>query len=291
VLGYVKCEPGEMLVKHYRLYQAIYCGLCHSIRKNASVFLLPFLSYDFVFLAALRLYLSGEEGELEKQNCLFHPAAKKQRMKDNRALSDSAKASLLLTVGKMEDDLLDRDGALSRRLAIRLVLPFLRRALSRLQREDPGFCLLSESITAFLKEGRELEKRNAGLDDMCSNFAELLSVLVSFGFEGNQKRILSGIGDLLGRWIYTVDALDDWERDETSGAFNPLVASYGKKSQAQAHFPQIDLVLSYYVERMKSVLDLAEGSENLRAICENILCCGLPAAVRGFVVPTIGEKR
>ena len=81
MLGYIKSVPAEMLGKHHALYQAAYCGLCHSIKKNVSGALLPFLSYDFVFLAILRMLVSDEKVKFEKRFCILHPfQRKKQRI-------------------------------------------------------------------------------------------------------------------------------------------------------------------------------------------------------------------
>ena len=35
----------------------------------------------------------------------------------------------------------------------------------------------------------------------------------------------------LGKWIYLIDALDDYEKDQKRGCFNPFVRAYGAKSR------------------------------------------------------------
>ena len=42
-----------------------------------------------------------------------------------------------------------------------------------------------------------------------------------------QRRILSRMGYLLGRWIYMMDAFDDLESDLKRGNYNPLIGRYG----------------------------------------------------------------
>ena len=118
MFGYIGCDEGELLVKHHKLYGAVYCGLCHSVRKNKARALLPFFRYDFVFLALARLLFTGEEIKLEKDFCFLHPfRRKKKRLADNQALSYTVFASSLLTAEKMEDDRLDRDTSFLRRLS------------------------------------------------------------------------------------------------------------------------------------------------------------------------------
>lgn len=276
MLGYVRCATGEMLVKHHSLYQAMYCGLCHSIGKNTTRALLPFLSYDFVFLATLRLLVSGEPLQTEKRFCLLHPLKKgKKRIKDNDQLRYASQAALFLTYEKMRDDLLDRDASVSRRILVSLWTPILKRACNRLIRKEPELGALFSSLSETMEEGRRLERNQASLDDMCSSFADCLSSVFAFGTDGEAKRILASLGGYLGRFIYTLDAVDDLDADEKKGAFNPILLRYGSSEKAKAHFEELDLVLSYYVNQMKLALDLLEGDKNLFAICDNIICLGL----------------
>ncbi|MBR3836559.1 MAG: hypothetical protein IKJ74_00295 [Clostridia bacterium] len=289
MLGYVKCDEGELLVKHQRLYRAVYCGLCHSIRVTGMHALLPFHNYDFVFLALFRMLVTGEPLSLERDRCFLHPFRKgKQRLCHNPTLAYTAFAALVLTVEKMRDDLLDSDVSFSRRCMIRLTLPRLIRALRRYEKNESQMKGLSEKVAALLAEGRELEKASAELDILCENFARCLSLLFSFGTSGKEARLLSGMGDLLGRYLYTLDALDDREKDLKSGAFNPVLKN-GVLPSDKA-LCQMDLVLSFMLGEMKKILDLVEGEPNLLAICENIIGRGLPATAHPILNPERGDK-
>lgn len=291
MLGYVRTDIGELRVKHHRLYQATYCGLCHSIKKNASRALLPFLSYDFVFLAILRLLVSGEQIELEKQFCLLHPFKdKKKRVRDNASLRYASYAALFLTYEKMQDDLLDRDTSVFRRFLVSLWHPFLKRACRRAVRKHEDLLPLYDMIAAGMEEGRASEIQNASLDEMCNSFSRILSAIFSFGFEGKDARILSSVGAFLGRFIYTLDAADDLKQDEKNGSFNPILLQYGSAEKAAEHFEELDLVLSYYVNRIKLALDLLEGDENLYAICDNIVCHGLSRAAGSVLKPKMEKS-
>ncbi len=291
MLGYVKPEPAEMLVKHHSLYRAIYCGLCHSVKRNTTSMALPFFSDDFVFLAALRMAVSGEEIHTEKDFCILHPFRKDhKRIADCEAMRYAAVTSLIFTCEKMQDELLDKDAPMFRRLVIRLWLPFLKRALGRNCKKEERFQLLHQKIAALLSQGRELERKNAELDTMCSNFAQCLSLAFSFGIDGEQGRLLHSIGDRIGRFLYTLDALDDLEKDEKSGAFNPILGRYSSAKAAKDQFSQLDLVLSFYVQEAMLAFDLLIGEKNLLSVCENILCHGLPGASGRILKPKMGEE-
>lgn len=286
MLGYVKCEPGEMLVKHHSLYRAAYCGLCRSVKRNTTRFLLPFFSDDWVFLAVIRMAVSGEEIKTEKDFCLLHPFRKDhRRIADNASLRYAAVTSLIFTYEKMRDDLTDRDSSFFRRLLIRAWAPLLSRRIRRLCKEDPDLYEFSRRIAALLAEERELEEKNADLDAMCSHFASCLSLAFSYGLAGEEERLLGAIGDRVGRFLYTLDALDDLEKDGENGAFNPILRRFSSVEEAKGHFPEIDLVLAFYVQEAKSALDLVSGEKNMLAVCDNIISHGLPGAVRRILKP------
>ncbi len=289
MLGYVRCATGEMLVKHHSLYQAMYCGLCRSIGKYATKMLLPFLSYDFVFLSFLRLLATGEQIQFEKQFCLLHPfKSKKMRVSDNAALRYASHTALFLTYEKMRDDLFDRDASFGKRILLSVWVPILKRACHRVLRKNPELNPLFLALSDAMEEGRRLEEKRASLDQMCSSFSKCLSHIFSFGTEGNAFRILSSLGGYLGRFLYTLDALDDLEKDEKKGSFNPILLQYGSSEKAKEHFEELDLVLSYYISQMKLALDLLEGDRDFFAVCDNIICLGLTCS-SGTIMKT--EKR
>ncbi len=292
MLGYVKCDTPELLVKHHRLYRAVYCGLCRSIKKNTTRALQPFLSYDFVFFAMLRMLATGEEMHLEKNGCLLHPFRRKeQRLADNASLRFASQISLILTTEKIRDDLVDKDTSFARRFLCALFFPFLKRSVHRLEKREPALTPLIQTLGQTLAEGRELERAGARLDDMCSNFAAVLTQAAIFGLDGDHRRLLSGIADPLGRFLYTLDALDDMERDRKNGAFNPLLYPSESGKIEEPALSQIDLVLSFYIKEMKLAFDLLDGEENLKTICENIITRGLPGEARRIIKPKMGDAK
>lgn len=291
MLGYVKCQAGEMLVKHHALYRAMYCGLCHATKTSATRAMLPFLSYDFVFLAFLRALILQDTISLEKEICLLHPFRKgHQRVAENDALRYSAAVSLFLTHEKMRDDRRDGDSPFFRRFLLSLSEPILSRRRARLCRKQPSLSSLSEALSRTMEEGREAEQKSASLDDMCKGFGQVLSLVFSFGTEGTNKRFLAALGGSLGRLLYVVDAIDDLEKDEKSGAFNPLLSKYGSCSHAKGAFPDLDLVTSFEISQMKATLDLLDGDKDLIAVCDHIITVGLPAAVSRVMKSKNGEK-
>ena len=287
MIGYVKCSPPELKVKHYRLYQAAYCGLCHAVKTRVSRFLLPFLSYDFVFLALCRMLTEKDEIKTERMVCLFHPfSARKVRMKTNASLVYAARAGLCFTVEKMRDDRLDGDAPFFRRVLIFLYLPVLRLALRRTIKQDPSFGDLYQTMRGKMEELRAAEQRKASPDEVCLPFADCLALVFSFGLTGDKARVFHEIGAHLGDMIYTLDALDDREKDAARGAFNPFLQD---GAPDRARLCEIDMVQSFHIQCMLDAAKSLGGDENLQAIIQNIIGAGLAEAQRRVLKLETGE--
>lgn len=276
--GYVKIDPAELKGKHLSLYRAVYCGLCRTAERRVSIWLSPFLSYDFAFLASLRLAFHPEEVQIVKRRCAAHPLRRRAAVRTCPSLLAAARAELVLTAAKMEDDHLDRDVFFLRRLVEKPFLARFRRVIRKTAKSDPEFAAFSGKMRSLLAEGRELEKSGADLDAMCGNFAAVLSEAFCFGTQGEERAILSRVGEMTGRWLYTVDAADDREKDRKKGAFNPLL---------EEGYDPADLrqVLLYYCDEAFLALQLASADPDLAAVCENVILYGMKNGIDRVVGP------
>ena len=107
MLGFVKIDASELKGKHLNLYRAVYCGLCRTGSQRVSRYLSPFQSYDFAFLAALRLAFHPDQVKTAKRRCLPHPLKKKTVVLPCPVLENVARSELVLTAEKMRDKLLE----------------------------------------------------------------------------------------------------------------------------------------------------------------------------------------
>lgn len=294
MLGYVRVEPSELLVKHDRLYHALYCGLCDTIEKKVTRALSPFLSYDFVFLAALRLIAVGEKTAVSKKRCPFHPTKKKAIILPNESLVFTGRMHLILVLEKMRDDLGDPDHGFFKKLFLRFYARILSGKLKRLVKKDSEAATVSDFVSQKLAESREWEKRRADLDKLCADFGEVLGFIASAELpeeKERERKILSRFGDMLGRFIYTVDALDDLENDFKKGAYNPLLHQYGTPEKARQHIEEIDMVLAVYIREMDAALSLLPYSPDFTPIIENVLRHGLKKQIRRAAIKENGEMK
>ncbi len=58
MFGYVRPLKGDLRVREYESFKAVFCGLCHSLSKNCGFAARFIVNYDLAFMAVL---LSGGE--------------------------------------------------------------------------------------------------------------------------------------------------------------------------------------------------------------------------------------
>lgn len=221
MFGYIKEYTPEVKVKEHLLYRALYCSLCRSMGKCTGQCSRLSLSYDAVFLILIRDAVTGTAVECEPKRCFLHPFRKRDMAKPNDNIVYAAKASALMTDGVLRDRIADAKGI--RPLGYRLLSPFTGHA-----RKKANLPSLGSTLDSHLKELSDIEKSGeARLDEAADAFGKYLAAVFTEGLEGDAKRIASAIGYRTGRYIYLIDALDDFGKDKASGAYNPLRAAFG----------------------------------------------------------------
>ena len=109
LFGYIRPDMGELKTKHVGLYRSVYCGICRCSGKHISVFSRFLLNYDFVFLAVVRLALTGEKYVIKPRRCMAN-FKKRGVMEPNEALKFTSAAFGALAYFKALDDIYDEKG-------------------------------------------------------------------------------------------------------------------------------------------------------------------------------------
>lgn len=238
MFGYIRPVRGELLVKEATFYDAMYCGLCRYSGKHLSHFSRFLLNYDFTFLAALRLSLSGEPVQVEQKRCPYK-IRRKATVCCDPVFSYTASAFGLFSYYKLEDDLRDQTGIA--RFGKRLLLPFFQ----RIRKKCDEFPLMEQQIREPIAELHALEQERCTSPDRAADcFGRILRDLAAEGFSGASYEIARQCGYHIGRFIYLIDAYDDLREDAKSGNYNPFLLQYGSLEQALAHQDEIQQTLT-----------------------------------------------
>ena len=278
MFGYVRTHTPEMKVSEYEYYRAAYCGLCRSMGKCTGQCSRMTLSYDFAFLALVRLALSGEKAEIKKRRCIAHPLRKRAMMERNPELDFCAYAAALLTYHKLADDITDERGA--KRALARMTRP-IARSMRKKAKKRGGLKTLDEHISSCLARLSEFEKSKvASVDEPAHIFGELLSEIVAEGFDGAEQKIAKSIGYHVGKWIYITDALDDLGDDIKKKRYNPFILLYGGELDEERQ-ALVRAALKNELCDAEGAFDLIDFGDNrmLENIICNIIYLGMPMTV------------
>ena len=198
-------------------------------------------------------------------------------VKINPQMEYSACVSAQLAYGKIVDNINDEKGI--KRFAAKLSRAIFSRMDMKSFDEIPQ---MADFISKKLELISQIEdERIPSIDAPAEVFGDMMAGLLSYGFEGEKKLIAEKIGKRIGRWIYIVDAFDDYDDDRKSGSYNPFVELYSSKNFSDEDLISISKMLEAELAIAFSALELLDddADKNRSEIVKNILCLGMPASV------------
>ena len=211
-----------MKVRELELFKACYCGLCHALRKKYGVAARFILSYELVFLAMLLWEQSSSPPELCRGRCIASPLRKKRYCARSAALDTCAGYSVILTWWKLKDNIADEP--FIKAMPYRLALFLLSGAYKKASREFPAFDSAAGRELGALTEYES--RRERSIDGAADKFAQILKAAAPEALPNEVRRPILELLYHLGRWIYIIDACDDYSGDVSAGRFNPVAAKY-----------------------------------------------------------------
>ena len=277
MFGYVIVDKPSLRIREYDYYRATYCGLCHAMGKCTGCASRLTLSYDTTFFVLVREMLDGTKVEFVKKRCIRHPIKKIETVKINPQLEYSACVGAQLAYGKIVDNINDEKG-MKRFVANICKVLFSRMDMKSFDQIPTMECFISEKLEII---SQIEEERTKSIDTPAEVFGDMMAGLLSYGFEGEKKMIAEKIGKRIGRWIYIVDAFDDYESDRKSGSYNPFVELYDGKDFSDDDLLSISKMLEAELSIAFSAIELLDddSDKNRSEIIKNILCLGMPASV------------
>lgn len=290
MFGYVKINKQELLVKDYEAYKAVYCGLCKTLGKRYSVFSRMLLNYDYTFFGVLMLASSDKAPEIKNQGCLFNPLCKKNCCTRVSHLDRAADALILTSYFKLCDSI--SDSKFLKSLGYRLLRFFFTPLYKKAKKLAPD---VYEMLNTYITKQNETERKEiVYLDEAALPTAEFMAnLLETSSADEINKRILRQIGYNLGKWIYTLDALDDVAADIKDKSFNPLINEYSLSAASDknelAHVvSDVNKILDTCVYEAAKAVDLLSVNR-YEMIIKNVIYMGLPAEQGRIVCKLLKE--
>lgn len=223
MFGYVRPAAARLSEEENLRFHNAYCGLCHTLSRRYGFRARFLLNFDFTLLAIL-LSL-GTESRSTCRRCIAHPCRGCDTQEPSEALDAAADHSVVLFWWQVQDHIADHGFFAS--LPYRFAALLLRGAYRKARSAVPAF---DEAVRRRLRELSDREHENcASLDAAAEPFSALLAEIAAAEPDEGRRRIFRQLFYHLGRWIYLVDAADDYHADFVSGNYNPLRFRYGLK--------------------------------------------------------------
>jgi hypothetical protein len=246
--------------------------VCKSIGKTCSQKARLSLTYDIAFFSALVHNLAGEDVKIVRQRCIVHWFKKRPMVDKNDNLTDlSAAVNVELAYYKIKDDILDGNGG-------KLKLAFFKTSHKKVLKSRPE---ISKIIERNYNDLFLLEKdKCTSIDRICHPFAQMMQDLGDYALKEKTSDGAKRLFYYLGKWIYLIDALDDYEKDVKEKNYNPLYYAYGEKATVKQLFELYGKDLSFAFSEIFASLKEALASCKFHFnhdLIDNIILRGIPA--------------
>ena len=258
MFGYVRPNLQDLSQEDQTRYRSHYCGLCHAIGDRHGQLARMALTFDLTYLTIFLGSLYEPEENVGEGRCVPHP--KKPHPWCRSAVTDyAADMTIALTYHKCLDDWQD-----DRSLPARGCAAWLKKAYTQVKKDWPRQC---EAIEKSLTDLSRVEKRRDPSPDAAAKcFGALMAELFVMR-EDYWANALRAFGYSLGRYIYLLDAVCDYDKDRKKSGYNPVLLM---DKQPEAMRDTLELLLgdaSAAFEKLPLLQD--------EAILRNILYSGV----------------
>jgi hypothetical protein len=125
MFGYARPLKGDLLVREFTWYRAVYCGICKSLGSRYGQLPRLGVNYDATLLGVLLFSLRPEAPGEVAESCIANPLRKHPVTRPHPVLDACADMTVILAWHKAKDD--TTDGFALRGLAARTVFSSARR--------------------------------------------------------------------------------------------------------------------------------------------------------------------
>ena len=223
MFGYVRYDLPNLFIKDFMLYKALYCGLCKGIGVSCGQRARMGLTYDVTFLSALLHNITGTDIRIEQQNCFEHTIRKRPIAVVDDLTAELGALNTALAYQKVADDIADGAGG-------RIKRAWFRKGYKRAKKRYPEMVALVEE---YVKGQAAVEKaKTPSLDGAAEPTAELMRKLSVHFLKDKNSAASEELFYAVGKWVYLIDALDDYEKDIKKKRYNPFIETYGGESRS-----------------------------------------------------------
>ncbi|MBQ8283602.1 MAG: hypothetical protein IJX75_00770 [Clostridia bacterium] len=270
MFGYVRADTPYLYIKDDTLYRAMYCGVCKGIAEVCGHSARMGLSYDITFLSVLLHNIAGQDVVIEKQHCLTHCIRSRQMAEVDELTRKLGALNTILVYYKYTDDIADGDKGRGKRL-------WFQKGFARARRKYPE---IERIVRNNMSAQEQAEKaKTDSIDRAADATANMMAEFSDYALGEKATAYTKNLLYAIGKWIYLIDALDDYDKDKKKGAYNPFVLAYGAECRESLVHGEKGKEIEYIFNSL--FFDIRENLSKIsfrfnRDLSDNILLRGLP---------------
>ena len=283
MFGYVRTDTPYLYIKDETLYKAMYCGVCKGIGEVCGHRARMGLSYDVAFLSVILHNIAGQDVKIERAHCLTHLLRAKKMANVDEMTRRLGAFNTELTYFKFIDDVQDGDKGKGKRL-------WFLKGHKRVLKKYPK---IAEIVAKNMSEHDRFEKSGIdSIDRAADATANMLAEFSDYVLEEKRTNYTHGLFYALGKWIYLIDALDDYDKDVKKSAYNPFKIAFDAACKGE--------LMEKCGEEVRFVFQSVFSciKENLEGVCfrfnrdlsDNILLRGLPKTTAEIMNPSACKR-
>ena len=282
MFGYIKPDYPYLYIKDETLYKALYCGMCRAIKKESGNLAGLSLTYDIAFMSLLVHCIKGENIKVEKAHCISHPIKKIPVSSLDDTSLMLADINVILARYKATDDYLDEKKGSLKKLVTSKGYKLAKKRYPKIDE------IVKTCYTTLI----DLEKSNSdSIDIVCDCFATMLEkisceVLQEFSTEYTRQLFY-----MVGKWIYLIDALDDYDKDIKKNNYNVFRSLYKRENYDKLisnHYQEIVNNFGLIFSQISEVMPKIKFHFN-QDLLQNIIYRGLPQTTKKILEK--GQKK
>lgn len=222
MIGILKPEKMELLLKDCLYYKLYYCSICRHMVKTHNRLYAFVNTYEGTLIAMLYNEMVVQDIHAVKDRCSGMPIAKVPALpSDHAAVRLGALISLLAFQIKFQDNLDDEEGFWVTRYN-RVLQSRFQKAFDDHFDQYQTFNIDIAQIQARQKTLTELEESSASFSDIQEYWGETFAYIMTQPFKEKVDRhsTLKNFFKLLGKVINLLDAMEDFHSDLKARRFN-----------------------------------------------------------------------
>ena len=269
MFGYISCDEEQLTARERDIIGSFYCGLCMSLKAHFGNRARLFTNIDCTYAFMLIASASETTIDVQKKRCALHPFSKRNISYVDENLSKQiASATILISYYKLLDDCKDEKRNLTKASLRKLYKNIAKKAQAVL----PNF---DRALLENMQNTQALERKNSSdLFALMDYSGRILKAMA----ENCNAPALATLFYNMGRLVYFLDALDDYESDIKKKRFNAVKNYFGayksKKELFLNKYNEIDAVFEEIYQALNNAYEELKP-EDSNPIFDNLFSIGI----------------